>query len=413
MQRRIVGPAVIWILLACGVVWIIVRYGAGPVTAVSGVTLALLTAAPFAPAVRRWWLRSGAPSTTSQIDEAALVLRDAVRRQWTEEAGRRHQFAEEDRMAVRWEVVSRPAPRGGEEPPLPHSGSIDVLLEAYAARAWPMIVVGAAGSGKTGLCVLLTLELAKKESQQRIPVLFQLASWDPAVDFERWLLGRLDEDYPFLADESRWGATAAQDLLAGGRLLPILDGLDELSEETRGVVLRTVRESPVFVSPFVLTSRTGEFTQAAGRRTVGGKTVLRLLPIDRSAMTAYLRDVFSTDVERWLPVLGEVARHPDGVLATTLTKPLMLFLARTSYEGPECEPAELSTRAGPARSSCSNTTCSTGSCRPCSNGAPPRRAGTRRARPVAGARATPKPRWRSSPGTCAPSARTGTGVPPI
>ncbi len=341
MQRRILGPAVIWFLLASVMVWVIIRYGAGPVTAVSGVVLALVTAAPFAPAVRRWWLWSGEASTPSQIDDAALVLRETVRKQWTEEAGRRHQFAEEDRMAVRWEVVSRPAPRAGAENLLPDNGSLEMLLEAYEARPWPMIVVGDAGSGKTGLCVLLTLELAKKEAQQRIPVLFQLASWNPAENFERWLLGRLNEDYPFLNDEARWGATAAQDLLTGERLLPILDGFDELSEEARSAVMRTVRESPVFVSPFVLTSRTAEFADAAGKRTVSGKTVVRLLPIDDAAMGTYLREVFSTDIDRWLPVLDEIERRPDGLVATTLAKPLMLFLARTTYEGPDRSPADL------------------------------------------------------------------------
>ncbi len=338
MRRRVAGPVVLWLLLAAGVTWVIMRYGAGSVTAVSGIVVALLASAPFAPAVRRWWTRNGVASTASQVNEAALALRQAVRNQWTEEAGRRHHFSDEDRMGVRWEVVSRAR---GDGNGVPDGGSIEQLLDAYAADPWPMIVIGDAGSGKTGLCVLLTLELVKKESPRRIPVMFQLSSWDPAENFERWLLGRLVEDYPFLDDETHWGATAAKELLADDRLLPILDGLDELSEEGRAAVLRTVRESPAFVSPFVLTSRTAEFTVAAGKRGVSGKTVVRLLPMERDAVGDYLREVFSTDIDRWAPVLGDVERNPDGLLATTLTKPLMLFLARTTYERPDEEPAGL------------------------------------------------------------------------
>src|SRR5882724_4172411 len=336
MQRRLLGPVVLWLFLALGVTWVIVRYGVGAVTALSGIVVALLASAPFAPKLRRWWSRSGAPSTTEQVDEAALVLRQTVRRQWTEEAGRRHQFSDDDRMAVRWELLAGSRNRDG----LPDDGAIETLIEAYAARPWPLIVVGDAGCGKTGLCVLLTLELAARESQPRIPVVFQLSSWNPVENFEKWLLRRLGEDYEFLGDEARWGATAAEELLNSERLLPILDGLDELSDEAGMAVLRTIRESPVFVSPFVLTSRTAEFA-AAGGRAIGGKAVIGLLPMDRPAVTGYLRDVFSTDAQRWQPVLDDLTRDPDGLLATTLTKPLMLFLARKTYESHTSDPAEL------------------------------------------------------------------------
>lgn len=337
MQRRLLGPVVLWLFLALGVTWVVVRYGVGAVTALSGLVVALLASAPFAPKVRRWWSRTGAPSTNEQVEEAALVLRQTVRRQWTEEAGRRHQFSDDDRMAVRWELIAGVRNKDG----LPENGSIETLIEAYATRPWPLIVVGDAGCGKTGLCVLLTLELAAKESQRRIPVVFQLSSWDPVENFEKWLLRRLAEDYEFLGDEARWGATAAEELLNRERLLPILDGLDELSEEAGVAVLRTIRESPVFVSPFVLTSRTREFAAAAAGRPVGGKAVIRLLPMDRPAVAGYLRDVFSTDTERWQPVLDDLTGDPDGLVATTLTKPLMLFLARKTYENHASEPAEL------------------------------------------------------------------------
>jgi hypothetical protein len=337
MQRRLLGPVVLWLFLALGVTWVVVRYGVGAVTALSGLVVALVASAPFAPRVRRWWSRTGAPSTTEQVDGAALVLRQTVRRQWTEEAGRRHQFSDDDRMAVRWE----PFAGGRNKDGLPDNGSIETLIQAYAAHPWPLIVVGDAGCGKTGLCVLLTLELAARETQRRIPVVFQLSSWDPVENFEKWLLRRLVEDYEFLGDETRWGATADEELLNTERLLPILDGLDELSEEAGAAVLRTIRDSPVFVSPFVLTSRTREFTSAAGGRSVGGKTVLRLLPMDRSAVAGYLRDIFSTDTERWQPVFDDLTSDPDGVVATTLTKPLMLFLARKTYESHASDPAEL------------------------------------------------------------------------
>jgi hypothetical protein len=63
-----------------------------------------------------------------------------------------------------------------------------------------------------------------------VVVALRRTEWIPVENFEKWLLRRLGEDYAFLGDEACWVATAAGELLNSERLLPILDGLDELSD---------------------------------------------------------------------------------------------------------------------------------------------------------------------------------------
>jgi hypothetical protein len=341
MRRRFVWPYLLWLLLTLGVVSMLVKFGVTAVTSGLTIVSAVLAAAPSTPALRRWWRQPGEPTTTDQLKAAVAALTQAVRRQWQEEAARRQQLRDIDQMAVRWEIVAG-SRRADVPDSLPAGGEIDTLAREYAAAPWPLVVVGDAGSGKTGLCVLLLLELLKKkEPLDRVPVLFQLSSWNPRENVEKWLVRRLVEYYPFLDDPSRFGATAATALLDNERVLPVLDGLDELPEDLRPVVLETIQAYPLFNAPFVLTCRTDEFAAAAGGRFVGGVTVVGLRPIDRDAAVGYLHDVFATDLDRWRPVLDNLTTQPDGPLAATLAKPLMLFLARATYVGRHTTPAEL------------------------------------------------------------------------
>lgn len=341
MQRQIRGPVVLWCVIALAAAGAVLLYGAGAITAVSGLVAAVLACAPFAPAIRRWWLRADATSTAQQLDAASHALRNAARMRWMEEAGRRRHFHTEDRMAVTWQTVAPSYGSSWGKLNLPDSGSVESLVGSYADFPTPLVVVGDAGAGKTALCVLLALELASREAPQPVPIMLQLSSWNPSESVETWIQRKLVEDYPFLTDEARWGRSVAQDLLVGRKLLLILDGLDELAADVRAAFVKVVRESPTFASPFVLASRTEEFDAAVGRRALSRTTVLLVQPLGRAAVGRYLRGVFSTDVQRWQPVIDEVERDPSGLLATTVRKPLMLFLARAMYEDSDTDPAEL------------------------------------------------------------------------
>jgi hypothetical protein len=98
-----------------------------------------------------------------------------------------------------------------------------------------LVVLGEPGAGKTMLLVRLVLDLlARRLPGEPVPVLVSVASWDPGrQDLHEWLAGQMTVDHPGLrapATEGSVSASRAWMLLAQRRILPVLDGLDELPE---------------------------------------------------------------------------------------------------------------------------------------------------------------------------------------
>jgi predicted NACHT family NTPase len=99
-----------------------------------------------------------------------------------------------------------------------------------------LVILGAPGAGKSALALLFTLKvLATREEGAPVPVLLSLSSWDPRREHLLvWIARRIVEDYPGLANADLYGQKAPWRLVSEGRIIPILDGLDEIPSELRG-----------------------------------------------------------------------------------------------------------------------------------------------------------------------------------
>ncbi|GIJ26414.1 hypothetical protein Vqi01_15760 [Micromonospora qiuiae] len=333
-RRGTAYPLLLWLVLSAVIAGAWIRFGSSNLTTVLTIVSTLVALLPVLKVGPLSWSTPSRQSTQEQIDQAVQVLAVEVRNQWDEEA-RRRQLQEARQMPVRWELTERRNDR------FPATGELPRLIDEYVGQPRPMVIIGEPGSGKTGLCVILTLDLLK-EASPRLPVLLQIASWDPEENLDDWLVRRLAEDYPFLGNEARFGATAIRKIVTQRRVLPILDGLDELPPEQRPVALRALDEDWSSDRPFVLTCRTDEFTAANAQRLLMGVLVVRLRPLEPQAAATFLLDA-SADVrlDEWEPVLGNLVDSPSGELAQTLTKPLMLALARTVYGAEGASPGEL------------------------------------------------------------------------
>ena len=111
------------------------------------------------------WL-APAPSQPKQIDAAAEALTRSVRKQWVAEQYRRG-LEDPHSMPIQWSVdpniSGRAIPKG-----TPPSGELAKIVEQFVARPSRLVVTGGPGSGKTGLCVVLTLELLATSRTTRI-----------------------------------------------------------------------------------------------------------------------------------------------------------------------------------------------------------------------------------------------------
>src|SRR5262249_7111182 len=148
--------------------------------------------------------------------------------------------------------------------------------------------------------------------QQRVPVLFQVSSWDPAETLQGWMERRLVEDYPWLANVAAFGPTVAAGMLTD-RVLPILDGLDEMPAARRRRALAALDQSTAPRDPLALTCRSAEFAQAArGGNMLRSALTVTLRSLDVPAAVGYLQEAAGTGRQRWEPVWAELDRHPDG-----------------------------------------------------------------------------------------------------
>jgi hypothetical protein len=318
------------------------------------------------------------PSLRKVADELAV----AVGAQWNTEAGVRRLndpyplpvrwVAADPSLADGWDVLVKLATSGAgwPSPPPPEtwaagpddlaghgSDLVNVLARVPTGR---LMVLGEPGAGKSMLMVRLVLDLlARRVSGGPVPVLASLASWNPAdtaQDLHSWLSAQLTLDYPGLSGAAPPGAgegTRAEALLAAGKILPILDGLDEIPDAVRGSAITRINDGLMPGEQVVVTCRSEQYQDTVrpldgAEVTLRSAAAVRLCPLNADEVSQYLRDDAGGPAvaARWEPVLAALgSQSPAG---QALATPLMVGLARAIYNprpgerpGDVRDPAEL------------------------------------------------------------------------
>ncbi len=283
------------------------------------------------------------PAAAVKLDRAAWDLARAVNAQWTAEAETRS-VRRPAPVRVRWAATGRPVSAAAPER-IPRGDITDVAAKFKTLAVPRLVVLGEPGAGKTVLAMLLTLGLlADREATDPVPVLLSLSSWNPHREHPHtWLARRLLEDYPGLGNTGAYGPGAATRLVTEGRILPILDGLDETPPALHAAAIDALDRVVAGGRPLVVTCRTAEYEDAVGQGSaiLAGAAVVELEPVDVDEAVAFLTARLRSGDARWQPVVEHLRRQPAGPLARALSTPLMVDLARTAYARPATEPAEL------------------------------------------------------------------------
>ncbi|WP_159670769.1 TIR domain-containing protein [Streptomyces mexicanus] len=288
------------------------------------------------------------PQAGAIVDEAAHTLRTQVRDRIRAEIGRR-ELERPVPIPVRWSVTERPVRTRAaalDSSGLPHEGDLAHLapLTQYfrGAGRRQLVVLGAPGSGKSVLVLLLTGALLDTwQPGDPVPVLLPLSTWRPAVDLPEWMAQRIVELSPQL--RRRFGRSMAARLISERRVLAVLDGLDELPASLHARAVKAIEAAAAKDMPLVLTCRADEY-ETTGTRTGERLTkadVVELAPVEPDDALDYLTAASASGDDRWDEVFAVLRDDPRQVLAEVLSSPLMLHLARTAYQAQTSTPRRL------------------------------------------------------------------------
>ncbi|MEV3896478.1 NACHT domain-containing protein [Streptomyces anulatus] len=221
-------------------------------------------------------------------------------------------------------------------------------VAAYYRRTHPrrLVVTGAPGSGKTVLVLELMLALLEDRGEDDpVPVRVSLAEWDARTSLPELLVGRLVDVYD-------WDPARADALVRHHRVLPVLDGLDEMDPtQPDGTPSLDVPRAQAALDalnayqegrdagPLVLTCRTAHYDALGSHARLLDAARVDIDAVPALDARAYLRARTSTP-ERWECVLTALRDDPAGPLSTTLSTPWRLCLAATVYAR-DSDPAEL------------------------------------------------------------------------
>jgi len=189
------------------------------------------------------------------------------------------------------------------------SADADIATLFYAANE-KLLILGAPGTGKTTTAVRLALQLlqeAQRDDQKPIPILFELSRWTTdQPSMREWLAAELSDKFNLEVEQwLRW--------LDDGfpRILPVLDGFDEVSDDQRDDCAAAIVEfaAPITVS-VVVCSRVKEY---------------ELLEAQLDLNAVQIRELSEEQIMRYLGRIGDETRGLQQLLSED---PDMLDLAK-------------------------------------------------------------------------------------
>ncbi len=147
------------------------------------------------------------------------------------------------------------------------------------------MVLGDAGAGKTVAATYLVLGLIARRNQlhsdperaaEPVPVRVNAAGWDGGQGFSAWLVARLGRDY-------RLRPNVAGKMVKAGMILPVLDGLDEMDDDTTGgararALLDRLNQREWAHRPVVVLCRSNEFDRLKHAGGATSNTVATSVP---------------------------------------------------------------------------------------------------------------------------------------
>lgn len=202
------------------------------------------------------------------------------------------------------------------------------ITQVYDDADGELLILGEPGSGKTTLLLELARDLldrAERDGSYPMPVVFNLSSWavkqQPIID---WLIEELNTKYQVQRELSQsWVQT--------DQILPLLDGLDEVTPRCRAACVEAInayRREHSIVST-VVCSRSAEYLALMNRALL--RTAVVVQPLTKQQIDDYL-----SKADGKLASV-QTALRTNPVLEKFVTTPLILSVLALAYHGKPLE----------------------------------------------------------------------------
>ncbi|MET9125047.1 NACHT domain-containing protein [Streptomyces sp. NPDC004528] len=299
----------------------------------------LVALAPTLPGAYLTWAayrddrREAAADTDAKVKTLAAVVTAAETRQ-------RAQLIGPGAHRIDVTFHQRTEPANNATGAAAHGRLTDIVSYYQNLRPARLVITGEPGAGKTLLALDLILGLLShpgRTDTDPVPVRFSLADWNTEQPLQEWLAHQVHQQFR----DQGITLTDATTLVDGYRLLPVLDGLDEMDTDAtpagrrraaRALEQLNAYQAPTGSAPVVLTCRTTQYEDLAGldlRMREAAR--IQLNNVSPGQAAAYLT-ARSTSPTRWRPVIDTLTTAPAGTLSRSLATPWRLNLAATAYE---------------------------------------------------------------------------------
>jgi hypothetical protein len=214
---------------------------------------------------------------------------------------------------------------------LPKQGSESALINKRIDQIFDatglLLILGEPGSGKTTVLIELASHLltrAKYDSEERIPVILNLSSWQKDQALSKWIQDSLYRSYGV-------PSKLAKHWLNKGYLLPLLDGLDEVQTEHQADCAEAINAYITDTEPpgLIVCSRLMEYQWLPKRLKMNGAICIE--PLNQQQIGSYFAAI-GLEFESLRMAIKE-----DTVLQELAQSPLMLNIMSIAYRSANLE----------------------------------------------------------------------------
>ncbi|WP_344522245.1 NACHT domain-containing protein [Streptomyces rectiviolaceus] len=269
------------------------------------------------------------------VDKVIEELVSSSKKRW---GPQRYQLLGRDHHAINLSFQVMDEPSGAPADPGQDCHVEGIVAFYRAQRRRRLVITGSPGAGKTFLTIELVLGLLHDDTADGpIPIRLALTDWDTGIAFEVWLVKRIAAEYGVVPH-------SAQLLVDKRRILPVLDGLDEMDagsdpDAAAPRAIAVMKALDAYLgghggAPVVLACRSGHYRALADSgHALAQSTRIQIAPLTAGQARGYLTRRSTTPAGRLAVLLDALDASDPAAPVPWLSTPWRVTLVAAALAG--------------------------------------------------------------------------------